>query len=180
MIYKYNRIGLGVMGFADLLLALNIPYDSKETLTIIDRIGRRMSRISHKIANNSVATLSIAPTGSLSIIANCSSGIEPIFSKSYTRNLSVGNLPESRSFPYLRTAHDISPEWHLKIQARWQKYIDNGVSKTVNLPHSASISDIQYIYLKAWKMDCKGITIYRDNSRSTQIYNKCSDGECIL
>jgi ribonucleotide reductase alpha subunit len=179
---KYLRVGLGVMGFADMLMKMGIMYDSEDTLKIIDTIGEIMQE-SKKYAPQSVATLSIAPTGSLSIIANCSSGIEPWFSKSYTRHLTHGTVNESRDSEFLRTAHDISPEWHLKIQARWQSYIDNGVSKTINLPANATINDIQNIYMDAWKMGCKGITIFRDGclGDSGQVLRStCDDEDCYL
>jgi len=179
---KYWRLGLGVMGFADMLMKMEIMYDSEEALKMIDTIGTIMQE-SKKYAPHSVATLSIAPTGSLSIIANCSSGIEPFFSKSYTRYLRHGTVKESRKSTYLRTAHDISPEWHLKIQARWQSYIDNGVSKTINLPHDATIHDVQKIYMNAWKMGCKGITIFRDGclGDSGQVLRStCEDDDCYL
>lgn len=182
--YKYNRIGLGVMGFADMLMKMGIIYDSKETLSIIDKIARRMKRYSRKIAVNSVATLSIAPTGSLSILADCSSGIEPIFSTNYERHITIGKISERREHSeYLRTAHDVPPIWHLKIQARWQKWVDNGVSKTVNLPYTATIRDVADVYYRAWKMGCKGITVFRDGCLNKQVYNKISkcDGDtCYL
>ena len=134
---------------------------------------------SKKYSPQSVATLSIAPTGSLSILANCSSGIEPWFAPSYTRHLTFGEVKESRQSKYLRTSHQISPDWHLKIQAKWQSYIDNGVSKTINLPNNATIQDIQDIYMKAWKMGCKGITIFRDGclGDSGQVLRGTCDGE---
>ena len=179
---KYLRVGLGVMGFADMLMKMGIMYDSEDTLKLIDTIGEIMQE-SKKYAPQSVATLSIAPTGSLSILANCSSGIEPFFSKSYVRHLTHGKVAEKRDSNYLRTAHDISPDWHLKIQARWQSYIDNGVSKTINLPHNATIHDIQNIYMNAWKMGCKGITIFRDGclgETGQVLRSTCEDEDCYL
>jgi len=179
---KYLRVGLGVMGFADMLMKMGIMYDSEDTLKIIDRIGNIMQE-SKKYAPQSVATLSIAPTGSLSILADCSSGIEPWFSKSYTRHLTHGKVKESRESEYLRTAHDISPEWHLKVQARWQQYIDNGVSKTINLPHSATIQDVANIYTRAWELGCKGITVFRDGclgSAGQVLRSTCEDEDCYL
>lgn len=188
--YKYNRIGLGVMGFADLLLKLGVLYDSDKTLKVINEIGRILKTESKKIATTSASTLSIAPTGSLSIIADCSASIEPIFSRNYRRELTsdIGIIKENRYGKYVRTAHEVSPEWHLKIQAQWQKWIDNGVSKTINLPIDASTNDIKYIYYKAWKMGCKGITVYRDGCKSTQVYYaekeqpklKCDGESCNL
>lgn len=116
-------------------------------------------------------------------VHNCSASIEPIFSRSYVRKLTsdVGEVEEKRYGKYVRTAHEVSPEWHLKIQARWQKYVDNGVSKTINLSNEASISDVKDIYYKAWKMGCKGITIYRDGSKGEQVYySKCDGESCHL
>lgn len=183
---KYNRIGLGVMGFADMLIKMGINYDSKEALKIIDEIGKLL-QITHSVAIDSASTLSIAPTGSLSIIADCSPSIEPIFERSIERHLTIGNIKETRaiySSQYVRTAHEVSPEWHLKIQARWQKWIDNGVSKTVNLPHDADLDFVKQIYIKAWKSGCKGVTIFRDGCLDNQVIysikNKCDGDSCHL
>lgn len=182
--YKYNRVGLGVMGFADMLVKMGVYYDSEKTLKIIDEIGKIMLTEAKKITPNSASVLSIAPTGSLSIIANCSASIEPIFSRNYQRKLTsdVGTISESRLGKYVRTAHEVSPDWHLRIQSRWQKWIDNGVSKTINLPHDASIGDIKDIYYKAWKWGAKGITVYRDGCKGEQVYysQKCDGEECHL
>jgi len=179
---KYLRIGLGVMGFADMLMKMGIHYDSIKALNVIEIIGKILKE-SKRYAPQSVATLSIAPTGSLSILANCSSGIEPWFSKSYTRHLTIGKVSENRESEYLRTAHEVTPEWHLKIQAKWQEYIDNGVSKTINLPHSATIQDIQDIYIKAWELGCKGITVFRDGCLGDEgqvLRGHCEDENCHL
>ena len=183
---RFFRIGLGVMGFADMLMKMHVAYDSGEALKIIDKLGRMLQKAA-KYAPISTATLSIAPTGSLSIIAGCSSGIEPIFSANYERHVTAGVFKESRQNEYLRTAHEISPDWHLKILARWQKWIDNGVSKTINMPFEASQSDVAEIYKKAWKMDCKGVTIFRDGCRGgDQVYKsqpargKCEGESCHL
>ncbi len=179
---KYLRVGLGIMGYADMLMKMGIMYDSQKALDIIDIIGPIMQE-SKKYAPQSVATLSIAPTGSLSILAGCSSGIEPWFSKAYTRHLTIGKVSESRDSKYLRTAHQVSPEWHLRVQAKWQSYIDNGVSKTINLPHNATIQDVADIYMKAWKMGCKGITIFRDGclgDAGQVLRSTCEDENCYL
>jgi len=179
---KYMRLGLGVMGFADMLMKMGILYDSDDSLKMIDTIGTIMKE-SKQYAPMSVATLSIAPTGSLSILADCSSGIEPWFAKSYTRHLTHGKVKEKRESKYLRTAHQIEPEWHLKVQARWQHYIDNGVSKTINLPYDATIEDVKNIYMDAWKMDCKGITIFRDGCLGAEgqvLRSTCDDESCYL
>jgi len=182
---RFFRLGLGVMGFGDMLIKMGLLYDSGETLNIIDKLGRRMQK-SAKYAPLSVATLSIAPTGSISIIADCSSGIEPIYAEGYERHTTAGVFKESRGSDFLRTAHDITPEWHIKILARWQKWVDNGVSKTVNLPYYASQSDVADAYRLAWKLGCKGVTVYRDNSKDHQVYNivpkniSCDGETCSL
>lgn len=177
--YKYNRIGLGVMGFADMLCKMGIYYDSDKALKIIDMIGKILDKESRKAAPTSASTTSIAPTGTLSIIANCSPSIEPIFSRNYTRNLSddIGSISEKRVSEYVRTSHEVNPDWHLKVQARWQKYINNAVSKTINLRHSASVEDVRKIYMKAWEMGCKGITVFRDGCRGPQVFKAKCDGE---
>ncbi len=235
---KANRkIGLGVMGFADLLILLEIPYNSEEAEKLASKImkfitetGRNKSRElgekrgnfpnfkkstwkNEKSMRNATIT-TIAPTGTIGIISNCSAGIEPIFAISYMRNVagSLGeNLAETNQLfeQVLRekelyskeiikkvagrasiqdieeipdnirkifvSAHDVSPEWHLRIQAAFQKYTDNAVSKTINLPNSATIQDVEKIYMLAWKMKCKGITIYRDRSRDEQVINFYSE-----
>ncbi|MCP8306476.1 MAG: ribonucleotide-diphosphate reductase subunit alpha, partial [archaeon] len=229
---KGNRkIGLGVMGFADMLIKLGIPYDSKEAIdlaegvmkTIQDEARKASAELEEvrgcfpnfkgsvydvlgglKLRNASLTT--IAPTGSISIIAGCSSGIEPLYAICYVRNVldgqrlveanplfekiakeegfysedlmdkiaMKGSLKEVEGMPeHVRrifvTAHDISPEWHIKMQATFQKYVDNAVSKTVNFPNSATIKDIRRAYMLAYKLGCKGVTVYRDGSREGQV-----------
>jgi ribonucleoside-diphosphate reductase alpha chain len=184
MQYKTNRIGVGIMGFADALVKLHIKYDSEETLQLIDKIGELMQDTAKKIAPTSASVLTIAPTGSLSIIASCSPSIEPIWSVDYQRQLSYGTITETRDdSEYIRTAHEVSPEWHLKIQAQWQKWIDSGVSKTVNLPYTATMNDVAEIYMQAWKMGCKGVTVFRDGCRGNgeQVFvSKCDGDNCYL
>lgn len=231
---KSNRkIGLGIMGFTDLLIKLGIPYNSDEAISIagdiMDFISRESRLASSELASkrgtfrnfeNSIynkedalklrnaTTTTIAPTGTLSIIADCSSGIEPLFAISYTRNvLDNDELPEVYG-PFLEvakregfysdelmreiakkgsirdfdvipdrikkvfvTAHDIAPVWHIKMQAAFQRFTDNAVSKTVNFPHDATIKDVEEVYLLAYKLGCKGVTIYRDRSRDKQVLN---------
>jgi len=230
---KANRkIGLGVMGFADLLIRLAIPYDSEEALRVADEvmgfIYREAKKASIQLATkrgpfpnyrNSVhrerneklrnATLTtIAPTGSLSIIANSSSGIEPIFAIAYTRKISFGEFTEVhplfkeiaqkdgfhsekliqkiahqgsiqslKEIPdkvkaLFRTAHDIQPEWHIRMQATFQKWVENAVSKTVNFRHSATKEDVKKAYILAYDLGCKGVTVYRDRSREEQVLSK--------
>jgi len=224
---KANRkIGLGVMGFADMLIKLGIPYNSmdavnlgEEIMSFIQKETKEMSRqlaiergpfpnFSKSIYKNSAplrnsTTTTIAPTGTISIIAGSSSGIEPIFAVSYTRQNILDDeklvevhhlfkkIAEQRGFysaelmdkisktgrvqdlneipedikKVFVTAHDIAPEWHIEMQAAFQKYTDNAVSKTVNFSADANTEDIEKVYMLAYKKGCKGVTIYRDSSR---------------
>jgi len=226
-----RKIGLGVMGFADMLLELGIPYNSDEAVKLggavmkfITDEGRKMSEelagergafpnfqgsIYDKpgvapVRNATVTT--IAPTGTLSIIAGCSSGIEPLFALTFVRKVLDGvellevnpvfeKTAKARNFysdtlmkeiaehggctgiklvpedvqRVFVTAHGITPEWHIRMQAAFQKYTDNAVSKTVNFPHSATHDDVRKVYLLAHKLGCKGVTIYRDGSRDEQV-----------
>ncbi len=233
-----RRIGLGVMGWADMLYQLRVPYDSEEGIKLARRIAKfiqdeswQMSmdlakekgvfprwkessfvKLGKKVRN--VAITTIAPTGSISMLSDASSGIEPVFALAFTKNVvedsglsyinkyfenelakslwadgdtehkvrdrivrevaeagsvaHISGVPEEVKSVY-RTAHDIAPEWHVKMQAAWQKYTDNAVSKTINFPHSATIDDVESAYMNAWKSGCKGITIYRDGSKDVQI-----------
>ncbi len=229
---KTRRIGLGVMGFADLLIQLGIPYASEAALNVAEEIMTFIQRKTHEASaalaerrgnfpawpgsiydrpdgpqmRNSAPT-TIAPTGTISIIAGCSSGIEPLFALSYVRNvmdntmLVEGNsifesvakhegfysrdlmeeLAHKGSLHELNgavpdwvkdlfaTSHDISPEWHVKMQAAFQRHTDNAVSKTINFPNEATQEDIADAYMLAYKMGCKGITIYRDGSKENQV-----------
>jgi ribonucleoside-diphosphate reductase alpha chain len=229
---KANRkIGLGVMGFADMLILRGIPYDSEEAIAaareVMSFIQREARQASIELAklrgpfpnfNGSIyddgeiptlrnATVTtIAPTGTISIIAGCSSGIEPLFAVAYTRNVldndqlvevnplfeamakrfdfyspelmklvakrgsvrGIEDIPEHIQ-QLFATAHDIVPEYHVKIQAAFQEFTDNAVSKTVNLPNEASQEDVAKAFWEAYRTGCKGITIYRDGSRSGQV-----------
>jgi ribonucleoside-diphosphate reductase alpha chain len=236
-----RKIGLGVMGFADMLVALEIPYDSEEALEVAEEIMGFMHREARKASaslakergtfpyfkgsifdktngqkmrNATVTT--IAPTGTLSIIAGCSSGVEPLFAVAFVRNVmdndelvevnplfreiaeregfysdelmktiaeegsvqGIEDIPEKWRRIFV-TAHDITPEWHIRIQAAFQKYTDNAVSKTVNFAKSATKEDVEKVYIQAYELDCKGITIYRDGSREEQVLNigKVNRGE---
>lgn len=229
---KGNRkIGLGVMGFADMLIKLGIPYDSEEGLHTAEEVMKFVSceatkaseevvkkrgpfpNISRSVYTQEIrnaARTTIAPTGSLSIIANCSSGIEPLFAVSFVRkniltdvelvdvNPLFEKIAKERGFytPELMeevaqsgsvqgspdvpsdvqrifvTAHDITPEWHIRMQAAFQKYTDNAVSKTVNFPHSATEKDVAHVFRLAYELGCKGVTVYRDGSRETQVLNR--------
>ncbi len=231
MTRKSRKIGLGVMGFADMLIELGIPYNSEEALqtagNIMHFIHEEAGKASVELANErgvfpafegsiydvpgglrvrNASCTTIAPTGTLSIIAGCSSGIEPLFALSYTRNILDGaQLVEVN--PYFEevaknegfyseelmqqlatgaklhdieevpdgikqlfvTAHEISPEWHVRMQAAFQKSTHNAVSKTVNFPKEATREDIAKVYMMAYEEGLKGITIFRDRSRETQV-----------
>ena len=235
---KANRkIGLGLMGWADMLIQLGIPYNSdgavelaKEVMGLIQADGRRASsalaeergvflnyeqsiyRDEIRLRNATVTT--IAPTGSLSIIAGCSSGIEPLFAVSFVRNVldstrmievnprfkemmedlglysdslmeGIAETGSIRGFDEIPedirrvfvTAHDITPEDHVRMQAAFQKKVDNAVSKTVNLPKTATTEDVANIYIQAYKTGCKGVTIYRDGTRENQVLSTINSGE---
>ncbi|OGW49427.1 MAG: ribonucleoside-diphosphate reductase, adenosylcobalamin-dependent, partial [Nitrospirae bacterium RBG_19FT_COMBO_42_15] len=223
---KGNRkIGLGIMGFADMLILLNIPYNSQKALDTAEELMKFIEKntkdTSTELANErgvfpnyngsiyekkgilvrNATTTTIAPTGTLSIIANCSSGIEPLYGITYTRKIlddvelkilnpnfeeiakrkgfhskklidtiiAFGSIQERTDVPddvkrLFITAHDITPEDHIRIQAAFQKYTDNAVSKTVNFHEDAQKADIEKAFLLAYKLGCKGVTIYRSGS----------------
>lgn len=231
-----RRIGLGVMGWADMLILMGIPYNSQAALDLGEEVMRfideKASAASETLAGergnfpdwedsvygpggllgprpmrNSTRT-TIAPTGTISIIANCSSGIEPLFALSYVRHVmdnarlvevnpyfeavarregfysqelmeklaDLGSAQDLDEVPqWVRdifvTSHDISPEWHVKMQAAFQRHTDNAVSKTVNFSNHASIEDVRRVYMLAYREGCKGVTIYRDGSKSQQVLN---------
>lgn len=231
MTKKNRKIGLGVMGFADLLFQLDVPYNSKDAVNLAEKIMKHItteawaysrelasergafphfSRSIHALRNNqpvrNATVTSIAPTGTISIIAGCSSGIEPVFALSFVRNVMdsthlvevnpvfenlakergfysqllmgriarFGSIQEMKEIPeeirnIFVTAFDISYHWQLEIQAAFQKYTDNSVSKTINLPAEAGVEEVRKIYLEAYRLGCKGITIYRYGSKSEQV-----------
>lgn len=180
-----NPIGLGIMGFADTLIMLGIKYDSQACLDFIDELGKPYKEVTNSIAAESFYKRIIAPTGSLSILADCSHGIEPIFDKLYERNVVAGTFIEGKEIyksEYARTAHDIIPDWHLNVQAKWQSIVDGGVSKTVNVPNNTSVDEIKKIYIKAWKLKVKGVTVFRNGSIPGVLksINKCEGGSCAL
>jgi len=226
-----RKIGLGVMGFADMLLQLGIPYDSEQALNMAEEIMHFISEEANKASIElaeergffpafkgsiydvpggsqfrNASRTTIAPTGSLSIIANCSSGIEPIFALSYVRHILEGEefievnpyfeqaarrgdfysselmkqlaegkrlrdiegIPEEIKRLFV-SAYDTSPEWHVSMQAAFQKFTDSAVSKTVNFPYEATPEDVAKVYMLAYHEGLKGITIYRDKSRENQV-----------
>lgn len=233
-----RKIGLGVMGFADLLIQLGIPYDSEEgiqtaeqVMSFISEEARRMStelaeergvfpnfegsifdtRDALKVRNATVTT--IAPTGTLSIIGSCSSGVEPLFAISYVRRVMDGaelvevnpyfeKIAREREFyneqlmreiaergsvrgldgvpldvqRVFGTALDIAPVWHIRMQAAFQRFTDNAVSKTVNFPENATPDDVREVYTLAYKEGCKGCTIYRYGSREAQVLSFSGSG----
>jgi len=231
---KANRkIGLGVMGFADMLIRLEIPYNTEKALTVGEEvmsfIGQEAMAMSEELAKvrgpfpnfqgsiydteegrklRNATVTTIAPTGTISIIAGCSSGIEPIFAISFVRNvldntelpevnplfkeigqregwyddtlvkkiaqkgsaMGINEVPKKWQEVFV-TAHDVSPEWHVRMQAAFQKYTQNAVSKTVNFSQDATKEDVAKVYWLAYCLGCKGITVYRDKSREEQVLN---------
>ncbi|MBP6886838.1 MAG: vitamin B12-dependent ribonucleotide reductase [Oscillospiraceae bacterium] len=226
-----RKIGLGVMGWADLLLKLGIPYCSDEAVELAESLmgfltetGRaesaRLAKIrgafplfeesiykdGQPLRNATVTT--IAPTGTLSILAGCSSGVEPVFAYAYIRNIMdntkmvevspvlkslleerglateelMGRIAEHGSLVHILeipedirrvyiSAHDVSPEYHIRMQAAFQKHTDNAVSKTVNFKHEATQEEVRHVFDLAYRLGCKGVTIYRDGSRDSQVLN---------
>lgn len=187
---ELNPIGVGIMGFADALIKLGIVYDSDDTIKFIDEISKSYIGITDKIAKDSFYKRIIAPTGSLSLLADCSSSIEPIYETTFERHLTVGVMEETRDIyksKYVRTAHQISPDWHLKIQAKWQEKLDGACSKTINLPSNSSVDDVKHIYTQAWKMGVKGVTVFRDGCKegvlkktTPVVRGKCDGDTCHL
>lgn len=227
---KTRKIGLGIMGFADMLLKLGVPYNSveaekaaEEVMSLIQSEGRAASAelaaergvfpawkesvfgIENLPVRNATIT-TIAPTGTISIIADASGGCEPMFAYAFTKNVMDGDkllvcndflveklkeagvysealmhrVAEEGTLAHIPEipaeirrvfvcAHDISPEWHIRIQAAFQKYTDNAVSKTINFPNSATREEVKEAYMLAYKLGCKGTTVYRDGSRDSQV-----------
>lgn len=231
MVKGNRKIGLGVMGFADLLFRLKIAYNSEEALKTAEALMAFIQTESHQAscalaeergvfknfkksvfagkngsAYRNATTTTVAPTGTLSIIANCSSGVEPLFALSFVRTVmdndklievnphfeavakeqgffseslmdaiaKSGSIADMEEIPQevrdvFVTAHDVSPKWHIRMQAAFQKHTDNAVSKTVNLPRDATEGDVMKIYNLAYELGCKGVTIYRDGSKEHQV-----------
>jgi ribonucleoside-diphosphate reductase alpha chain len=228
---RTRRIGLGVMGWSDLLIQMGVRYDSVEALELASEVMRFIKEESYRAScelaesrgpfpewENSAynvgpastpmrnsAPVTIAPTGTISIIAGASSGIEPLFALSYVRNVmdntrlvegnafleavarhegfyspelmehlaSVGSLEELDVPGWVkdvfRVSHDIDPRWHVRMQAAFQEYTDNAVSKTINFSHDATVEDVAEAYRSAYTLGCKGITVYRDGSKAEQV-----------
>ncbi len=233
MVRGNRKVGLGVMGFADLIGQLGVPYNSDDAVRVAEDVmgfinnearaasvalaekrgsfpnfkGSLWEEHGYEMIRNATLT-TIAPTGTISIIAGASSGIEPLFAISYIRNVMDGTemlevnpifediakkcgfytkelmtriaktgciqgmegIPEDVRRVFV-TSHDIAPEWHIQIQAAFQRHVDNAVSKTVNFTHDATTKDVEEVYLLAYDLDCKGVTIYRDGSREAQVLN---------
>lgn len=235
-----RKIGLGVMGWADLLIQLGVPYDSEQAIALAGEVmgfvNARSKRASAALAVargpfpnfpgsaldrpgqppvRNATTTTIAPTGTISIVAGASGGIEPHFSLAFTRKgvlggkelvetnpdfeaaakregffsdelmakvAEVGSVAGLEQVPadvrrLFVTALDIDPVWHIRMQAAFQAHTDNAVSKTVNLPYEATPDDIQTIYEMAFAQGCKGVTVYRNGSRSSQVLNVGRSGE---
>ena len=211
-----RRIGLGVMGWADLLLKMGLRYDSPEALALADDIvgfmrgradaeSRKLGRLKGSFRNiaksvfkgterRNATVLTIAPTGTISRIAGCSSSIEPVFAFEFTSKILDGEFkdvhplyaewkaenPETPQPDYFVTAHDIKPEGHIRMQAAFQKHVDNSVSKTINLPHDATEEDIEKAFLLAYDLGTKGITVYRDGCKAEQVLYKVSTEDLRL
>lgn len=226
-----RKVGLGVMGFAEALIMLGISYDSEDAVAFAKKLMRFVADTSHEASAElarergsfpnfkgsiwekegykgirNATTTTIAPTGSISIIAGCSSGIEPLFAVSFVRDVMEGTrllevnplfeqmarrrgfystdlmmkiaqtgsvqgeeeVPEDVRRLFV-TALDISPEWHVRVQAAFQQFTDNAVSKTVNIPHDAGPRSVRESFLLAWRLKCKGITVYRYGSKAQQV-----------
>ncbi len=232
-----RKIGVGVMGWADMLIKLGIRYDSDQALKLAEKVAKFIQTAARSASvdlakargsfpafkdsiwkkqgfsymrNSTVNT--VAPTGTISIIAGCSSGIEPLFALAYRREnildlgktslveinadfekavkdgpfgtertvlnrvSQTGSCQDIREIPQkirdvFRVSMEIPYDWHIKMQAAWQKYTDSAVSKTINLPNNATVEDIKNAYLLAYETGCKGITVYRDGCRNEQVLN---------
>lgn len=231
MVKANRKIGFGVMGFSDMLYQLRVPYNGERALELAEEVMSFVQTESHGASRDlakergvfgnfeksifkdrdgcryrNATTTTIAPTGTLSIIAGCSSGIEPLFALSFVRNVmdndtllevnpyfekvarergfyspelmdtiaqkgsvkDIEEIPEDIREVFV-TAHDITPEWHVRMQGAFQKFTDNAVSKTVNLPHDCTVDDVLKVYNLAYELGCKGVTIYRDGSKENQV-----------
>jgi len=228
-----RRIGLGVMGFADMLYQMEVGYNSNEGVRVAEKVMGFVNKVGVNESQNlakekgvfpnykgsefekkglrrrNLAVTTIAPTGTISMVADCSSGIEPVFALSYVKNVveesglsyvneyfrkavedlkiseeeknkiyqrvsKTGSCQDIEQLPDLIkkvfvTAYDISPEAHIKMQAGFQKRVENAVSKTINFPSEATLEQVEKAYILAWELKCKGVTIYRSGSREGQV-----------
>ena len=236
---KTRRIGVGVMGFADILIQMGFPYDSQDALDLAEKVMKFIQEKTHESSGmlagvrgnfpawegsiygptgenkpmRNSAPVTIAPTGTISIIAGASSGIEPLFALSYVRDVMdhtrlvevnpyleavakhegfyseelMKQLAQTGTLKYMdvpewvaqvfQTSQDISPTAHVKMQAVFQRYTDNSVSKTINFAHDATIEDVRRAYLTAYNTGCKGVTVYRDGSKAEQVLSTGQTGE---
>lgn len=275
---RTRKVGLGVMGFADMLAELGVAYDSHDALYLADKVAEFVAYHARKASNElarergsypefrhsihaegrfnwepqvpaheiydeskvspevrklvddrpaidweklreemrkgtrNATVTTIAPTGSISILAGVNSGIEPFFALVYVRESTIGRFIEVNGFlrrylaerglldknvllriargdksvlgedmrRVLRTAHEIEPEWHVRMQAVFQRWVDNAVSKTVNMRYDASVEEVRKVFVLAWRLGCKGITVFRDRSRPTQVLSLGEELEKIL
>jgi len=247
MAQKTRKIGLGVMGWADMLYQMEIAYNSDKAVSLAEKLSKFIQKTARDesvklggtrgsfpafrgskwqkkgfeaMRNSTVNT--VAPTGTISIIANCSSGVEPLFALVFARKniLKLGETElvetnkwfgkalkkvirsESKRKKILKsvaageelgkidevskelkevfvTSHDVGVSWHIKMQAAWQRYTDSAVSKTINMPNAATVEDVKEAYLMAYKLKCKGVTVYRDQSREQQVLNLPVDKKVI-
>jgi ribonucleoside-diphosphate reductase alpha chain len=235
MCHDNRKIGLGVMGFADALFKLGVPYNSEEGVAWGERLMKFVNEQAHACSEElarqrgcfpnwqgsvwqtrcnrmmrNAAVTTVAPTGTISIIANCSGGIEPMFSLAFMRNVLKGQVRDERPLVEVNStfrqvaerrgffsdalleriaregtlahiaevpddvkrvfvcAHDITPEWHMRMQAAFQKHCDSSISKTINFPHQATSAEVEKIYQLAYELRCKGVTVYRDGCRAGQ------------
>jgi ribonucleoside-diphosphate reductase alpha chain len=227
--HRNRKVGLGVMGWADLLVKARIPYDAPAALSLASEVGEFIQAEAHAASEalavergpfpgwptsapakagqrprRNATVTTIAPTGTLSVIAGCSSGVEPLFAVAYVRH-ALGDVALEEEHPELltalrdagaldalprilangrcrgvpgvpeaiqavfATAHDVSPEAHVRMQAAFQRHVDNGVSKTINLPRDAPVHAVSSAFQLAHELGCKGITVYRDGSRREQV-----------
>ena len=243
MVKKNRKIGLGVMGWADMLVQLKVPYNSEEGIKLAEKvmgfIKKEADNASMELAKTrgvfpswkesiynkdskhfqgshiefrNATRTTIAPTGTIGMIADASGGVEPLFALSYVKRVMDGQelyyldgnfkkalvdsgvyneelmekiinkpgiqnieeIPEEIRKVFV-VAHDVSPEYHLKMQGAFQKFTDNAVSKTVNFLNSATVDDVKEVYLLAYKLGCKGVTVYRDGSKDMQVLNFTKD-----
>jgi ribonucleoside-diphosphate reductase alpha chain len=175
---EHPRIGLGVVGLAEALIKVGVRYGSEESLVLAKKwLGViRMAAMDELRHEKCEAFLSIAPTGSLSTIMGTSAGIEPYFAFITKRHIMDRDFieiatcyEEAEDKSVCVTAHEVTPEEHVRMLAACQEIVDNSISKTVNMPETATKADVDEIYRLAWKLGCKGITIYREGSRDAPI-----------